>query len=228
MNQMRIQRSYISKYFLCLFVFGLLTASVQVQSAGSVSDFTSQFSIADAIAQADSNQTEASDAEEQYYTYKDGDVEKYVILRKDLVLERYDPNQSDNTKVLPKDAIILDDGKLRIVKRQSWHQEGDKDLFPVFESMSGSLMALPGGVALVFDPNLSKSRINAFFISHGIDLAKVSRMEYAKDIFVIETEPGFPALELANELAMAKQVIISTPDWWSNEIGLYSAPAPNK
>ena len=225
MNQMRIQRSYISKYFLCLFVFGLLTASVQVQSADGVSDFTSKFSIADAIAQADSNQTEESDAEEQYYTYKDGDVEKYVILRKDLVLERYDPNQSDNTKVLPKDAIILDDGKLRIVKRQSWHQEGDKDLFPVFESMSGSIKALPGGVLLFFESELSQQESNAFFIRNNIDLVKVSRMDDAMDAFFIDTDPGLPSLELANQLAEAERVIISVPNWWSGDIRLQIFPA---
>ena len=59
MNQIRIQIIYLNKYLSFLLIFGLLTAGGLVQSA-----------------------------DEQYYMYKDGDDEKYVILREDLVTER--------------------------------------------------------------------------------------------------------------------------------------------
>ena len=216
---------HCAKQVIILLALGVLWVSIPMQPADSpfgFSSFLNKFLISDAIAQTDNIQAEVSESEEeeQYYTYMDGDTERYIVLRQDLVMERYNPKQQGSMDKLPPDAIIFDDGqRFRVVKKQSWHQEGDDDLFPVFSSASGVIMALPGDVLLVFDSGQSKQEIDAFFINKGIDLTRVSTMEYAEDIFIIKTEPGWPSLDLANALAESKQVIISTPNWLSNEIG---------
>ena len=39
-------------------------------------------------------------------------------------------------------------------------------------------------------------------------------MGFIENGFVVKTEPGFPSLELANELAARDGVLISSPNWW--------------
>ena len=39
-------------------------------------------------------------------------------------------------------------------------------------------------------------------------------MEFLENGFLVQTEPGFPSLELANELAAQEGVVISSPNWW--------------
>ncbi len=209
-----------------LLALGVLWLSIPVQSTDNTfgsSNFLNKFLISDAIAQTDNTQAEVSESEdeEQYYTYMDGDTEKYIVLRQDLVMERYNPEQQDGTDKLPPDAIILDDGqRFRVVKKQSWHQEGDENLFPVFSSFGGVVMVLTGGVFLVFESKLSQQESNTFFAEYGIDLARVSLVDDMDDVFFIDTNPGLSSLELANKLAKAEQVIISVPNWWSNDIQL--------
>ena len=36
--------------------------------------------------------------------------------------------------------------------------------------------------------------------------------------FLVETEPGFPSLELANALAAQAGVWVSSPNWWSDRV----------
>ena len=37
--------------------------------------------------------------------------------------------------------------------------------------------------------------------------------DFAINAFFVETEPGFPSLNLANELAEQEGVLISSPNW---------------
>ena len=75
-------------------------------------------------------------------------------------------------------------------------------------------MTLPGGVLLVLDAEWSKAETNAFFASHQIKLNRVSSLDIAANSFFVETEPGFPSLDLANTLAAQEGVRISSPNWW--------------
>ena len=87
------------------------------------------------------------------------------------------------------------------------------DTLPVFRSESGELMTLPGGVLLVLSAQWSRSETNAFFSSNGIKMDRVSELGYVANGFFIETEPGFPSLDLANELAALEGVDVSSPNW---------------
>ncbi len=221
---------HCTKQVIILLALGVLLFSIPAQSADSTfgfSSFLGRFLISNAAAQTDTTQAEVSESEdeEQYYKYMDGDTERYIVLRQDLVMERYNPKQQDGADKLPPNAIILDDGeRFRVVKKQSWHQEGDDDLFPVFSSFSGVVMALKGGVFLVFESKLSQQESNTFFAEYGIDLARVSLVDDMDGVFFIDTNPGLSSLELANKLAKAEQVIISVPNWWSNDIQSQKIP----
>ena len=86
---------------------------------------------------------------------------------------------------------------------------------PVFRSeSSGALMTLPGGVLLVLDAEWSETETNAFFARNRIKLNRVSALDIATNSFFVETEPGFPSLNLANDLAARDGVLLSSPNWW--------------
>ena len=75
-------------------------------------------------------------------------------------------------------------------------------------------MTLPGGVLLALDPEWDQARIDRFFSENGISKDSSSELNFIQNGFFIETGPGFPSLELANELAAMNGVVISSPNWW--------------
>ena len=91
---------------------------------------------------------------------------------------------------------------------------GDGDDLPVFRSGSGALMTLPGGVLLSLDPEWSQAETDGFFSANGIARHRVSERDWALNAFFIETDPGFPSLNLANHLAGQEGVEFSIPNWW--------------
>ena len=59
----------------------------------------------------------------------------------------------------------------------------------------------------------SQAETNAFFSNNGIKTGRVSELDYVANGFFVETEPGFPSLNLANALAVQEGVEISSPNW---------------
>ena len=78
-------------------------------------------------------------------------------------------------------------------------------------------MTLPGGVLLALDPEWDKAQVDSFLSDNGISPEQVSELGFMKNGFLVETEAGFPSLELANSLAGQDGVEASTPNWW-NEV----------
>ena len=74
-------------------------------------------------------------------------------------------------------------------------------------------MTLPGGVLLALDPDWDETQVEDFFSNNGISADKYSEMDFIENGFVIETESGFPSLDLANNLAGQGGVLISSPNW---------------
>ena len=88
------------------------------------------------------------------------------------------------------------------------------DREPVFRSESGGgLMRLPGGVLLLFEPDVPGADIEAFFARNKISLKLVEAIPGIPHAFLVETEPGFPSLNLANALAAQDEVRVSSPNW---------------
>ena len=139
------------------------------------------------------------------YTWEDGDATMRVVLQDDLVVQETAANTADDT-------VVVAGVGYSIVHRQPMH---DQDALPVFRSESGGeLMTLPGGVLLALDPEWDQARVDSFFFENAISKNNVSELTFIQNGFFIETGPGFPSLELANELAVRDGVVISSPNWW--------------
>lgn len=138
------------------------------------------------------------------YTWADGDRTRRVWLQEDLVLRK-------DGVAAPEGARLGRAGAGDVFRVASAASAGGQ---PVFRSASGALMTLPGGVVLVFAPEWGKAERDVFLAAHGIVADRVSPLGALPNGFLIETEPGFPSLELANALAGRDGVEISSPNWW--------------
>ena len=136
------------------------------------------------------------------HTWRDGDRTMTVMLQQDLTvgqggkIQESPPRQDIGSRGVPA-------GK----------NGGGDDRLPVFRSHSGTVMTLPGGVLLALDPGWDRARVYAFFSRNSIDAGRVSELDYLPNGFFIETEPGFPSLDLANTLAEQDGVTASSPNW---------------
>ena len=148
--------------------------------------------------------TRPASSQEQEYTWHDGDRLVRVRLQADLVAQPSSANTND-------DVVARDDGETSVVWKQPRHEVAETD--PVFRSQGGDLMTLPGGVLLMLDAAWDQTRVNRFFSDNGIDSSGVQRRDFAVNGFLVETEPGFPSLNLANRLAGQEGVLISSPNW---------------
>ena len=138
------------------------------------------------------------------YTYQDGDRALRVVLEP--------PKQPQETvaEAASEDGVARK-GELDSITRK---QSGPGDGQPVFRSESGGeLMTLPGGIMLALDPEWDQAAVEKFFSQNGISLDRTSELDFLDNGFFVETEPGFPSLELANALAGQEGVIISSPNW---------------
>ena len=146
----------------------------------------------------------ADSGRREVYTWQDGDRTMRVRLQPDLTVR-------DEGAVAAGDEIVAMTTEGGIVRNDERSDAGA----PVFRSESGALMTLPGGVLLVLDAGWSRTETNAFFAWNAIRPGRVSELGYIPNGFFVETEPGFPSLELANTLAGQEGVVVSSPNWWT-------------
>ena len=138
------------------------------------------------------------------YSWEDGDRTLNVVLEEDLVVQK-------TSEVTAADVVVSKGVVDSIVQKQTSHGAGAG---PVFKSESGGeLMTLPGGILLALDPTWNETQVEDFFSENGISADQVSELDFIENGFVIETESGFPSLDLANELASQDGVLISSPNW---------------
>ena len=148
-------------------------------------------------------------AQDRPYTWRDGDRTMTVLLQPDLAVTQ-DGNVETRDDIAVKTG--RDDTALRSARADVGSEATPVDL-PVFRSQSGTLMTLPGGVLLALDKAWGKAKTAAFFERNGIKPARVSELAYIGNGFFVETEPGFPSLDLANALATLDGVRASIPNW---------------
>ena len=146
-------------------------------------------------------------AQGQPYTWQDGDRTLTVLLQDDLTV-------TQDGDVAPRENVRPD------LKRpaRAGKPPASGQAQPVFRSQSGTLMTLPGGVLLALDETWEQPATDAFFENNGIDRDRVSELDYLANGFFVETEPGFPSLELANALAEQDGVRVSSPNWWRDRV----------
>lgn len=140
------------------------------------------------------------------YSYKDGDRTIGVTLQEGIVLQK-------NSAISSNDTVIIKGASQSIISKGN---DGGQGGLPVFRSETGGgLMTLPGGVLLALDPEWDEVQVDSFFSNNGISPEQVSELGFIPNGFLLNTDPGFPSLELANELAEQEGVDISSPNWWT-------------
>ena len=137
------------------------------------------------------------------YVWRDGDRVRRARWQPDLVLQPSSDNRDD-------DVVVRDFGSESVVERRSRH--AGRAVLPVFRDEGGGLMTLPGGVLVVLDPGWDVVRVNRFFSANGIKRSRVIEQAFADNAYLVETDPGFPSLELANALADLDGVVLSSPN----------------
>ena len=154
--------------------------------------------------QATRSEAAAAPDQEPVHTWEDGDRTMRVVLQGDLVVQKTVANT-------PEDVVVSEGAGDSVVRKQARH---GPDARPVFRSESGGgLMTLPGGVLLALDPGWDDAQVGGFFSHNEMSAERVSELGFLQNGFLIETEPGFPSLELANALAGQEGVLISSPNW---------------
>ena len=127
------------------------------------------------------------------YTWQDGKYTRTITHQSDLTV------------------TARAEGGSEIGPRQAGGAQSDSQ--PVFQSDTGETMTLPGGVLLVLDAEWDQARIDRFFTDNHMDRSLVQERTFTTNAYFIETEPGFPSLNLANELAGQDGVLLSSPNW---------------
>ena len=160
--------------------------------------------VADTTTNANANKAPAPKAdttetfeEGQVYVWYDGDRTRRVRLQSDQTVQTGSDGQGD--AIVARSAVTS--------------TQANGQALPVFRSeSSGNLMTLPGGVLVVFDSDLDDAQISKFLTEQGISKNRVIPM-LLHNAFEIVTEPGFPALELANRLATSAELLVASPNW---------------
>ncbi len=138
------------------------------------------------------------------YTWEDGDRTLTVLLQEDLTVQK-------TSEVTASDVVLVKGAVESIVERQARHGTSDG---PVFKSESGGgLMTLPGGVLLALNPEWEQAEVDSFFEDNGISTDQISELGFIENGYLVETDSGFPSLNLANDLASQDGVLISSPNW---------------
>ena len=154
------------------------------------------------IAPATKADSKETSEEGQLYVWYDGDRTRRVRLQSDLTVQTGSDGQGD--EIVARSAVT--------------GTQAQGQALPVFRSeSSGKLMTLPGGVLVVFDPELDDAQISKFLTEQGISKGRVSPM-LLHNAFEIATEPGFPALELANQLATSAKSLVASPNWATDPV----------
>lgn len=74
------------------------------------------------------------------------------------------------------------------------------------------LRALPGGVIIHLDPAWSAVAADDWLLEQHLHLTR--KLDFGRNVFLIETDAGLEALQLANQLRQLHGVIAATPNWW--------------
>ena len=153
------------------------------------------------------------------YTWQDSDRTLKAVLQATPVAQETEPaaGATEDYAVTKEDYGVTKGEVNGIVGKQT---ELGSDGQPVFRSESGGeLMTLPGGIILALDPEWDQDAVQEFFSRNGISLERTSELDFLDNGFFVETEPGFPSLDLANDLAGQEGVVLSSPNW-SREVEL--------
>lgn len=87
---------------------------------------------------------------------------------------------------------------------------------PVLRDANGQTRALPGGVIVRLNPELSNEAAAQWLADKNLTVVKM--LEIGKNTFVVGSEAGLASLELANSLQNADGVVWAQPEWWQERV----------
>lgn len=181
------------------------------------------------------NKQSASDivqnAKASKMTWYDGKQAREIWVAPDLVAEfsvggalqsRSLLNINNNTLIKNSAAVrvwrVSEDAST-LARRISQRSTSEK-FTPVFRDApgAGEMKALPGGVILILDSNLTQDQVDRWFEDNTITIDK--RLNLSQYAYFIATAPGLDSLELANRIieednGERSYVKSATPNWWS-------------
>lgn len=178
---------------------------------------------------APSGPTDSSEpAQMQRYTWYDGDQPRQVWLDPQVVAIFGDADDSAAETVRSM-APAAEQLPTRTPGLRLWRLpqgsgsalrrlqalEPDVHVSPVLRdspSAGGAMRALPGGVIVYLDPSWNSEQARDWL--HNQELQPQRQLSAGRNAFLVETEPGLAALELANQLRQQPGVIAAMPDWW--------------
>lgn len=79
-------------------------------------------------------------------------------------------------------------------------------------SANAPLRALPGGVILHLDPELSAEQAQQWLQDQELEV--VEKLSFGRNVFLIASAAGLETLQLANRLRTRHGVVAASPDWW--------------
>ncbi len=164
---------------------------------------------------------EALEAKGEAVVWYDGDKRRTSRVMPGLVAE-FAGQDDIQTKSVPATtgAPVLSERGVSIWKVDSTAystkaaQTLPRNHSPVFKD-GGSMRALPGGVVVILNPSLTQLEVEQWFESQQLEIA--NQLTFAKYAYLVSTDAGLAALNVANRLVEEsdKQIVISvTPNWW--------------
>lgn len=166
----------------------------------------------------------------QTYTWHDGEREHTVWINPALVAE-FDPPVAENTSRLKQAAPTARALPGKGVGMRLWQLDGTTapagmtrslnashpqgKYSPVLHdspSASSRMRALPGNIIVYLNPAWSEAQVTAWLQTRGLIVVK--KLDFGTNIYILKTDPGLAALELANTLHRSGEVVAAFPDWW--------------
>jgi len=158
------------------------------------------------------------------YTWNDGNRNHTIYIQPDQIAD-FSGSTTGITKNTADVQLIRRKGSVRIwkIKNTAMLRSLEKGIVPqayrkfsspVFSSNpgGGAVRALPGNVFVSFKSDWKRTQIELFSAKNNLEI--ISRLKLPGNIYLVKTNPGIDALNLANKLRGLPGVVASYPDWW--------------
>lgn len=170
-------------------------------------------------------QTNTNTTQAKTYTWKTKNNTLTMWLQAGLTADVTPENSTIENKQRGNNELVVNTPKLKIwrvntqsnlaIDSKSTSENQYRAGLPVFsDSPNGNgLRVLIGGVIVVLDSSLSKSSVETWLEQRKL---KGRPLSIANNAFMVDSPPGFPSLELANQLTKEndESLIIAEPNWW--------------
>lgn len=163
----------------------------------------------------------------QEYSFYEGKEEKKLYLQKDYLADF--SNEDTFQNAIDKNAKLHKQiGVVKIYEISDYNikKKIEKGIFTKnlkttskisevfsFYPKGGPKIALPGNIIVKFKDTIAKDQIESILKSKGLKIIRIQKI-LDKEYFILETPPGLPSLELANQLRNLPEVEYSKPDLW--------------